>query len=254
MVRDWWDDPNFSHGFLVPLFSAYLLWERRHTLRFFPSGSSAWPGLTLLVVALVILVFGKAGGEYFTMRLSLVLVLASFCYLISGLEGLKICLFPLAFMIFMIPIPYILYDSIAFPLKLVASRIGEFSLHAVGIPVFREGNIIHLSTLQLEVADACSGIRSLVSLTALATVSAYFFGLGMFRGAILFLSGVPVSVGTNSIRIFMTGIISNKYGPKFAHGFFHGVSGWLIFLLGLAIMVALGLILRRTGVKRRHIS
>jgi exosortase len=247
LVHDWWNDPNFSHGFLVPLFSAWLIWERRAELRAFASRGTLLPGIFLVLIGVSMLVVGKAGGEYFTMRSSLVFVMGGLFWIVFGGEGFRLCLFPLAFLFFMVPIPYILYDAIAFPLKMIASWFGEHSLTLVGVPVFREGNIIVLPNLQLEVADACSGIRSLVSLMALATVSAYFMTLGFARGGVLFLSAIPISIATNSIRIFVTGVLSYKFGQKAAEGFFHEFSGWVVFLLGALLIVSLGLILRRIG-------
>jgi exosortase len=161
-----------------------------------------------------------------------------------------LCLFPLAFLFFMVPIPYILYDAIAFPLKMLASWIGEHSLSVIGVPVFREGNIISLPNLQLEVADACSGIRSLISLMAMATATAYFMGLGLVSGSVLFLSAVPISLLTNSARIGITGILSYHYGKAAAEGFFHEFSGWLIFLAGGVLVVIFGLILRKFRLSR----
>ena len=250
LVHDWWEDPNFSHGFLVPLFSAWLIWERRAELRAFASKRTLLPGIFLLLIGVAMLVVGKAGGEYFTMRSSLVFVTGGLFWIVFGGEGFRLCLFPLAFLFFMVPIPYILYDAIAFPLKMLASWIGEHSLNAIGVPVFREGNIIFLPNLQLEVADACSGIRSLMSLMAMATATAYFMGIGFAAGAVLFLSAVPISLLTNSARILVTGILSYRIGRVAAEGFFHEFSGWLIFLAGGVLVVAFGWILRKRRLSR----
>jgi exosortase len=245
LVHDWWDDPNFSHGFLVPLFSAWLIWERRAELRAFASKGTLLPGIFLVLIGVAMLVVGKAGGEYFTMRSSLVFVTGGLFWIVFGEEGFRLCLFPLAFLFFMVPIPYILYDAIAFPLKMIASWFGEHSLNLVGVPVFREGNIMFLPNLQLEVADACSGIRSLMSLMALATAAAYFMSLGVARGGVLFLSAIPISIATNSLRIFVTGVLSYKFGQKAAEGFFHEFSGWVVFLAGAFLIVGAGLLLRK---------
>ncbi len=250
LVHDWWDDPNFSHGFLVPLFSAWLIWERRAELRAFASKRTLLPGIFLLLIGVAMLVVGKAGGEYFTMRCSLVFVTGGLFWIVFGGEGFRLCLFPLAFLFFMVPIPYILYDAIAFPLKMLASWIGEVSLNAIGVPVFREGNIISLPNLQLEVADACSGIRSLISLMAMATATAYFMGIGFAAGTLLFLLAVPISLLTNSARIVFTGILSYRIGKAAAEGFFHEFSGWLIFLAGGVLVVAFGWILRKKRLSR----
>ena len=245
LVQDWWDDPNFSHGFLVPLFSAWLIWERRAELRMFTSKGTLLPGIFLVFIGVGMLVVGKAGGEYFTMRSSLVLVTGGVFWIVFGGEGFRLCLFPLAFLFFMVPIPYILYDAISFPLKMIASWFGEHSLNFVGVPVFREGNIMFLPNLQLEVADACSGIRSLMSLMALATATAYFMAFDIVRGGALFLAAIPVSIVTNSLRIFMTGVLSYRFGQKAAEEFFHDISGWVVFLMGAILVVALGVLFHR---------
>lgn len=250
LVGDWWNDPNFSHGLLVPVFSAWLIWERRSELRAFASKRTMLPGVLLLLMGVGMLVVGKAGGEYFTMRSSLVFVMGGLFWIVFGGEGFRLCLFPLAFLFFMVPIPYILYDAIAFPLKMLASWIGEYSLSVIGVPVFREGNIISLPNLQLEVADACSGIRSLISLMAMATATAYFMGLGLVSGSVLFLAAVPISLLTNSARIGITGILSYRLGKVAAEGFFHEFSGWLIFLAGGILIVVLGLVLRKRRLSR----
>jgi exosortase len=245
LVHDWWYDPNFSHGFLVPFFSAWLIWERRVELRAFASRGTLLPGNILVLIGVAMLVVGKAGGEYFTMRSSLVFVTGGLFWIVFGGEGFRLCLFPLMFLFFMVPIPYILYDAIAFPLKMIASWFGEHTLTLVGVPVFREGNIMVLPNLQLEVADACSGIRSLISLMALATAAAYFMTLGGARGGVLFLSAIPISIATNSMRIFVTGVLSYKFGQKAAEGFFHEFSGWVVFLAGAFLIGGAGFLLRK---------
>jgi len=244
LVRQWLEDPNFSHGLLVPLLSAWLVWQRRQELTAFPYGESAWFGVALVLVGIALLVVGKAAGEYFTMRVSIPFVASGLFRIVFGREGFRRCLFPLAFLVFMVPIPYIAYDSVAFPLKLLASRVGEVSLGWFGVPVFREGNIINLPNLQLEVMEACSGIRSLASLAALSTVAAYLFSLGTVRGLVLVLCSVPVSVGTNTLRIFVTGVAAYRFGPQAAMGVFHEFSGWVLFLAGAALVLAIGASLR----------
>lgn len=245
MVLDWWKDPNFSHGFLVPIFSAYLIWERRESLEVFPEGGTSSAGVLLVIAAMAMIVVGKVSGEFFTMRSSLVVLILGLSRIVLGREGFRKCLFPLAFLLFMVPIPYILYDAIAFPLKMIASWFGENSLNLIGVPVFRDGNIIHLPNIQLEVADACSGIRSLMSLVALAAAASYFLGLGLISGGVLLASAVPISVATNSLRILLTGILSYRFGQKAAEGFFHEFSGWVIFIAGALLIGGLGVALRK---------
>lgn len=252
LVADWKDDPNVSHGFLVPVFSGILIYRERSHLRFLRQGKPYGIGLVALAIGAVLLIVGKAAGEYFTMRISLVIVLSGFFAVLFGSDGFRRCLFPLAFLICMVPIPYLLYDAIAFPLKMVASGIGERSLEFLNVPVLREGNMIFLPNINLEVADACSGIRSLMSLLTLAAATSYVLELGLAKGAILLLAGIPISVITNSVRIVMTGILSYRVGPKIAGGFFHEFSGWLIFVSGAVLVLVLARYLKHSTTHRRH--
>jgi exosortase len=240
LVREWWNDPNFSHGFLVPLVSAWLIWEKRAELQAFSESGSALPGLALVFAGALMFVVGTAAGEYFTMRSSLVFVVAGLFRIVFGRRGFRSCLFPIAFLLFMVPIPYIFYDSVAFPLRMVASWVGEHSLAATGVPVFREGTIIALPNLRLEVADACSGVRSLMSLFALTAVIAYVSKMGLAKGGALLLSAIPVSIFTNSLRIYLTGVLSYTFGRRAAEGFFHNISGLLIFAIGVLLLFLLG--------------
>lgn len=252
MAREWWNDPNYSHGLLVPVFSAYLLWEKRNLLAPFRDTRSSLPGVLIVLLGTVLLILGKAGGEFFTMRSSLIFVMAGLFRIVFGADGFRKCLFPIGFLFFMVPIPYILYDAAAFPLKMIASWIGEHALAAIAVPVLREGNLIHLPNFQMEVADACSGIRSLMSLFAMSAAASHVLGLNIFKGIILFVSAVPVSLGTNSLRIVVTGFLANRYGRDAAEGFFHDFSGWLIFLSGAFLVFLLGLLLARIRFSRNR--
>lgn len=244
LAKDLWDDPNFSHGLLVPFFSGYLIALGRKDLRLFPEGRGGI-GLGLVTLGVLLLVVGKAGSEYFLMRSSIVFVFAGLFAIFFGEAGFRRNLFPLAFLVFMIPIPYILYDAVAFPLKMVSSFFGEKFLYVAGIPVLREGNIIHLPDIQLEVIDACSGIRSLLSLFALATVAGHFLDLRWKWALLLLLIVPPISIFTNSFRLFLTGVLSFRYGKEAAEGFFHEFSGWMVFVAAAFLVLLAGILLRK---------
>ncbi|RMD99840.1 MAG: exosortase [Deltaproteobacteria bacterium] len=246
LVGDWWNDPNYSHGFLIPLVSGYLCWERRDTLRRLPLGSDRG-GLLLLVGGLFLFLAGVVAAEEFTQRFSLIVVLAGVIRYNLGRAVFREVRFPLAYLAFMIPLPYLLYDQIAFPLKLFAARCATFSLHLLGIPVFREGNIIELAAMRLEVADACSGIRSLISLFALSVIYAYLSQPETWKRIVLVVATIPIAIVANGARVSGTGIIAEYAGIEAAEGFFHSFSGWLIFVVATLLLVGLGKLLASVG-------
>ncbi len=240
MVLHWSADPNYSHGFLIPLISAYLLWERRDYFRTVEVRPSNW-GIVVLLFGLLMLVVGSVGAELFTMRVSMLVVMAGLVIFLGGFNVLRVVALPLGYLIFMIPLPYIVYDAIAFPLKLFAAHNAVAFLKLVGIPVYREGNVIHLAQTTLEVADACSGIRSLISLIALGVALAYFAQKGWARRVIVVFMAVPIAILVNVMRVVVTGILAHYYGAEVATGFFHEFSGFLMFGVAMAMLVALNL-------------
>jgi len=235
LVHDWGSDGNYSHGFLIVPIAAYLVWERRAELRS-ARLSPSWLGLMVAIGSLMLLVAGQLGAELFLTRVSLIGVLAGAVLFLYGWEYLKILWFPLAFLLLMIPIPAIIFNQIAFPLQLVASRFGEFVLRLWDIPVLREGNVITLANTQLEVAEACSGIRSLISLLTLGIVYGYFTTKNTIVRLVIVLSTIPVAIAANGLRVAGTGVAAYYYGPEAAQGFFHEFSGWVIFVLSLLFL------------------
>lgn len=246
MVMDWYKDDNYSHGFLVPIIAGYFLWQRWPELKekvVKPEGM----GLALVLLALLQLTIAWLGSEYFTMRSSLIVLLAGLALYLFGREVLKGLALPLGYLIFMVPIPYIIYDAVAFPLKLLITKASVATLQMMGVIVMREGNIIMLPTTTLEVADACSGIRSLMSLLALAAAYAFMIQTSNLKRAILILSAVPIAIFTNGLRVIVTGILAQWWGAKAAEGFFHEFAGLAVFALAMVILVAEGALLRRIG-------
>jgi exosortase D (VPLPA-CTERM-specific) len=244
LFMQWINDPNFQHGIFVPAFAAYVLWRNRNELKAIEPVPS-WTGLPLIVAALVTLMLGVLGAELFLSRLSLLLLLAGLIILFRGWPLFRAVLFPWAILILMIPIPTIILQRFTFPLQMLASKVAATILSLTGVPVLREGNVIVLSVMPLEVAEACSGIRSLLSLVTLAIIYGYLMDHRKWVRVVLALSAVPIAVAANSFRIVGTGLLVQYWDPKKAEGFFHSFSGWLIFVVSLIMLFALhGLILR----------
>jgi len=243
LVGQWWNDPNFSHGFFVPAFALFVLWQDRSRLASLPRAPSLW-GLLILVTALCVLVVGVLGAELFLSRVSLLLLIAGLVVLFLGWNYLRAVLFPLAFLILMIPIPAIIFNQITFPLQILASKVAAAVLPLAGVPVLREGNVINLPTMPLEVAEACSGIRSLLSLATLAIIYGYLMETRNSVRVVLTLASVPIAVAANSSRIVGTGLLVQYWDPSKAEGFFHAFSGWLIFVISLVMLFLLHQVIR----------
>jgi exosortase len=236
LVHDWATDDNASHGFLIVPLAAYLAWERRAQLTGVePSPSPI--GLVIVLGSVAVLAAGTFGSELFLARISMLGVLAGAIVFLWGWRQLRTLAFPIAFLLLMIPLPAIIFNQIALPLQLLASRVGEQTLMAFGIPVLREGNVIILAHMTLEVVEACSGIRSLAALITLAVVYGYFTDpRTSVRMAIVF-SSIPIAVVANALRVAGTGVAAQYYGPGVAQGFLHTFSGWVVFIVAFAAML-----------------
>jgi exosortase len=237
LVSQWWDDPNYTHGFFVPVFSLFLLWERRAKLAALRS-QPAWSGLVILLFALLALVLSTINSGFFLYRISLLLFIAGLVVFLAGWKHLAAVSFPLAFLVLMIPSSTLL-GQITLPLQIVASKTATFLLMLVGIPAVREGNIILLPSARLEVAEACSGIRSLFSLVTLTVIYGYLAETKMSLRVLLVLMAIPISVLANALRIAVTGVVVEYWGIEGAQGTFHLLSGWLIFAGSLALVFLL---------------
>ncbi len=249
LVRDWWDDANYSHGFLVPLFSGFLVWRRRQQFAALaPSGS--WLGLAVLVAGLAALLVGDLAGENFLMRGSLIVAVAGLVLFHLGPAVLRVLLFPLLFLFFMVPLPAIVFNEVAFPLQNLAARNAAWTLDVLGVPVLLDGNVIHLSQISLGVTEACSGIRSLISLLAVAVAWGGLTLSGPWGMVGLVASVVPITVLANASRVVATGLIGQRFGVEYAQGFFHTFSGWLVFLMAFACLLGIHWLIR-LGQSRR---
>jgi exosortase len=244
LAGQWIHDPNYSHGFFVPAFSLYVLWQERDRLRAVPLRPS-WSGLLILLLAVTVLIAGVLGAELFLSRVSLLIAIAGVVILMYGWNHLRAAMFPWLFLLLMIPIPNILFNQITFPLQLLASKVAAVTLPTFGVPVLREGNVIQLPVMALEVAEACSGIRSLMSLTTLAIIYGYLLETRLSLRVVLALASIPIAVIANSLRIVGTGLLVQYWDPEKAEGFFHAFSGWLIFVVSLSLLFLLHRTLQR---------
>ncbi|HEY5884032.1 MAG TPA: exosortase [Pyrinomonadaceae bacterium] len=279
--NDWWNDENYSHGLLIPFIIGYILWSQRERFSrpdHFPKPAL---GLVMVVMALLALWAGTAGAELFIQRISLVLMLGGVVLYFWGFRLLRLLVVPIFLLLLAIPIPSIIFNKIAFPLQLFASRCAVWAMGLFDIPVLRQGNVIELmplgarETKRLEVVEACSGIRSLMTLVTLAVVFAYFThprgdgsgdgangsrasGLvsriktyGFWRSTILVLSAVPIAIFTNALRVSGTGVLAHYYGTQVADGFFHSFSGWVIYIVAFVLLFTVGVLLDRVKPQER---
>jgi exosortase len=279
--HDWWTDPNYSHGLLIPFVIGYILWTDRERLNLEQPRPSLFWGGTAVLLALFALWAGTAGSELYTQRVSLILMLAGIVVYFWGFRHLRRALVPLVLLALAIPVPAIVLNKIAFPLQIFASKCAVWSMRLFSINVLRQGNVIELlprgslDTKRLEVVEACSGIRSLMTLITLSLVFAYVTfpaeaepktgwpisrwlkSFGVWRSAILILAAVPIAIVTNALRVSGTGVLAHYYGTGVADGFFHSFSGWVIYISAALLMFAVAWLVdwfdpRRTRLTRKQ--
>jgi len=246
-----WELPDFSHGFLVPIFSAYLVWAKRKDLLKIKVAPS-WSGVAVVALGLVVLLLGVYGAELFLSRISLVILLAGLVLSFGGWELMKELRFPLLVLVLAIPIPAIIFNEITFPMQIWATKFATALLQLFNVPVLREGNIIELSAMRLEVAEACSGIRSLVSLFTLSIFFGYFMEKSPLRRTVLAVASIPIAIAANAVRIFGTGLCVQYWDPDKAMGFFHEFQGWVMFLISLGCLFVVHRIMQLVPARRRR--
>lgn len=251
LVRDWSGNPNFSHGFLVPFITGFMIWQKKHLLPL-DNISPSFFGLPVIVLGMAMHVAGNVGAELFVMRASLVVTLIGLSLYLLGGRFTKEIYVPILYLIIMIPIPAILWNKLAFPLQGFAARLTADVVATIGIPIFREGNVLHLANTSLEVVDACSGIRSLTSLLALSGAFSYISNLTVGGKWLLFLSAVPIAVAVNIIRLTATAVMARYIGPEAAQGFLHDMSGIVVFVA--AFMMVYGVFLVTTAAERKILN
>jgi exosortase len=236
MFLHWGQVPDYSHGYLIPPLALYFAWERKKKLRNAPIQPSWW-GVLPLVLGAVALAIGRLGVELMSMRVAFVLTLIGIQILLLGLPIFRILAFPLCFLFLMVPLPQSLVNVIAFPLQLVAADLAVSSLQAFGMPVLREGNIIHLPQSSLFVAEACSGLRSLMALGTLGIVFAYFFRKSWLERSILIASTIPIAVIVNAFRVALTAVLTRRWGMEMTEGAVHMTEGFFTFGVAFGLLM-----------------
>jgi len=237
LVTKDWSREDYSSSYFIPLIVLYLIWEKREKLARIPSVPS-WNGLVPLALAVMLFWLGELSGEFFSLYISFWLAVVGLCWLHLGWRKLKVIGFPLCFMLAMFPLPNFLYGKVSLSLKLLSSQLGVAMLRMSGMSAFREGNVIDVGFTQLQVVDACSGLRYLIPLIALGCLLAYVTRGPVWQKVVLVLSTIPLAIVTNGLRIASVGILYPVWGAQVAEGFFHDFSGWLIFMCTLGMLLA----------------
>jgi len=235
LIHQWNYDPDMGHGFFVPVIAAFIVWQRRNELAALKPQPNLW-GLLVIAWGAIQLLIATLGAELFTARMSFVITIIGVVWTLGGTVMLKKLAFPLFLLFFMLPIPSVIYSAATFKLQILASQLADSALTVLNIPVLREGNVLELPNQKLSVVEACSGIRSLLSLTFLSLVYGYFFERKTWIRVVLFISTIPIAIVANASRVTMTGIMT-QVKAELAEGFFHQAEGWVIFMVALAILI-----------------
>jgi exosortase len=253
LVHQWAIDEDMGHGFFVPFVAGFIAWKRRDELASITPVPNYW-GLALVIFGAVQMMLGTLGAQIFVARTAFMVSLVGAVLFLGGTRALKILAFPLFLLLFMFPIPSIIYARITLPLQLFASSVAETVLNFIGTPVLRDGNVLELANGQrLSVVEACSGIRSLLSLSFLSLIYAYFFDNKVWMRWVLLAATIPIAIAANASRVTLTGLIS-EYRPALAQGFFHTLEGWVLFIVALVLLVAFHQLINRIygSIHRSH--
>ncbi len=235
MAKEWLNNEEMGHGLFAPLIAGYVAWQDRErilALRLNPS----YVGLLLVVGGFLGMIVGIRGADYFIARISFVIAMVGALWTLGGTNLLRQLWFPIFLLLFMIRIPTFIYTQITFPLQLLASRVAEVLLTLIGIPVLRDGNILELPSQRLSVVEACSGIRSLMSLSLLSLVYGYLFDSKKWVRWVLLALSAPIAITANALRVTMTGIMS-EIDKSLAEGLYHSAEGFIMWGVAVASLL-----------------
>ncbi len=253
LAEQWWNDPNYGHGFFVPAFAGYVLWSERDCWRALPFKPQNF-GLVIMLVAIGLRVLGTLGAELFIARLSLVILISGIVVFLAGSHILKSIAFPIGYLLFMIPLPAIVYYQLTIPLQMWASRLAASGLVALGIHTVREGNLLILPNCTLNVVEACSGIRSLLSLLAVVVAYGYLAESSMWKRSVLAVASIPIAIATNGLRLVATGVLSYFFGPSVDSGLVHLALGLGFFVLAFLLILLVHRLLRLSTESRSAVQ
>ncbi len=251
-VRRWIAQDEYSHGFLIPAISGWLLWTRRQAL-LESLGKPSWTGLLLGVLAGGLHIVGELSALFILSQFAMILALFGVSLCIGGFSLLRVTFVPIAFLVFAIPLPYFLDSTLSWRLQLLSSQLGVTFIRLLDVPVLLEGNVIDLGNYKLQVVEACSGLRYLYPLMSLGFLVAWLFQGPMWQRVVLFLSTIPIAVVMNSARLLLIALLVNQWGPGQAEGPLHFFEGWVIFLACAALLLAEAYVLARC-VQRKPLS
>jgi exosortase len=244
LFHDWWHNPDYSHGFFIPPIAAFFLWRKRGVLRGLPVRPANF-GLLVVLGSQVIFLVGYLGAEPFLQRVSLLVLVAGVTLYLRGWRMLGEISFALLLLLLAIPLPAIIFNSVAMPLQLVASSLAERLLDLFRIPVFRDGNLLEIRNQTLNVTEACSGIRSLATLVTGGVIVGYFLPARWWLRPVFVLSSIPIAIGVNALRVAGTGVLAEAWGEKWAEGFLHLFSGWVVFVFASCLLLGERQLLQR---------
>lgn len=237
LFKQWINDPNYQHGILIPVISAFILWKRREKLKEDAGSGNSYTGLIIIFVSALLLVAGTAAAELFSARVSFPLLILGIVLYLMGPGFSRTAAFPILFLLLAVPLPYIIYYRLTFPMQLFSAKLSTYILKVIGVSVIRKGNILHLPEYTLEVIAACSGLRSLMTMVTIAVIFTVFSGFSKTKNLILVAASIPVAIAANAIRLTVTALGAYTIGPEFADGTIHEISGLIVFVAGLLLLL-----------------
>jgi len=251
LISEWMNNPDYSHGFFIPFMAIYMIWNKRNETRVIDETPSLW-GLPVLFLGIAQFMAGKIGAEHFIQGASMIFVILGITLVLWGRRTALIVLIPIVYLIFMIPLPAIIWNKYAFTLRLFATQLAAICIQSLGVTVLREGNVLYLPSATLEVVDACSGMRSLISLLALSVFIGFLSQLNVWKKWLLFFAAIPIAIVSNIIRLILIAVLGEDFGIKLTEGLNHSLSGIFVFMIGTFFVALVYLVLDRLASERDH--
>lgn len=250
-MAEHWDTEEYSHGSLIPLIAAFLIWQQKDALEAVLRRDGArrggWAGFAIVLFGLGLGLLGELSTVYLVIQYGFLVVVYGLALVLVGWRGLRLIWAPLLYLVFMVPLPSFLYANLSAELQLISSQIGVAVIRLFGIAVFLEGNVIDLGIYKLQVVEACSGLRYLFPLMSFGYLCAYLYRGPVWHRAVLFLSTIPITIFMNSLRIGVIGVLVDRWGIEQAEGALHLFEGWVVFMACVAILFVEILVLARLG-------